>query len=743
MWRCRPTLRCIIPHYRSDRAEKTIAFLMKKFSERFSLIIIWAITFLMAACSGEQPIPEEEEQPQEPIENPVTPPEKIEGFDTPITKEFDGGTITYQYNEEVIVVTEAMQKNLVKTEADTILYFSPDTPESQLLEIDDIITSSIIDEKTPYGLGNKVISATQDGGYIKVVTTSAPLDDIFKELIIDATIPLITDTISAPIEDCNGNLCEVSVIEFNESRTPHTAGSRNMLSTKVAYNPGKNNGMYANGSIYAGAMMTIDFDKNLKKSDFWVEFYGGYEAELGITASWNNQIQIFPANNKTYHTIVSTIVPVGVVVLRPFIGWSFGVEANLKGDIGTKIGKQYGVKLGRKNGQWFHENLPIEGTNNPFDNLAIDAKGSITPVIKFYFATGLYTTEISAGVEAPIKGCLSTEFSLNEPNIFVNHPDLNLDITAEAALFFNAKFLHWKEYKKKTIGSWNIYSNSWPLLPALDRNSFAINKRTNSSELIYDVEYEMTGGLLNAKGVAAKLFQMKPSFKVYDDDDEIMHLISDKEISEAGKQKYTYELKGLNKDKIYTGVPCLVLKDHTLEEKGKTFPSACVNDEHPHAVDMALPSGTMWCCMNVGATKPADFGTYYASPITDVPRQTFGEGYSVPTRAQYRELYEHTTHVRTKMGSVYGLRFTASNGNSIFLPAMGSLWWGEDDDGTTRWVVNSEGNCNYWTKNPSSYNNYFYFFEHNLASDEELHFGDRKVGSNRLPIRPVYIEPKE
>ena len=31
---------------------------------------------------------------------------------------------------------------------------------------------------------------------------------------------------------------------------------------------------------------------------------------------------------------------------------------------------------------------------------------------------------------------------------------------------------------------------------------------------------------------------------------------------------------------------------------------SCPDDDHPHKIDMGLPSGTKWACCNVGAYRP-------------------------------------------------------------------------------------------------------------------------------------------
>lgn len=38
----------------------------------------------------------------------------------------------------------------------------------------------------------------------------------------------------------------------------------------------------------------------------------------------------------------------------------------------------------------------------------------------------------------------------------------------------------------------------------------------------------------------------------------------------------------------------------------------CPDDNHPHLIDLGLPSGTKWACCNVGANMPERPGGFYA-----------------------------------------------------------------------------------------------------------------------------------
>ena len=113
-------------------------------------------------------------------------------------------------------------------------------------------------------------------------------------------------------------------------------------------------------------------------------------------------------------------------------------------------------------------------------------------------------------------------------------------------------------------------------------------------------------------------------------------------------------------------------------------------------VDLGLPSGTLWATCNVGASKPEEYGNYYAwgetstkatytkdnytysrypttlPPSADAATANWGSGWRMPTQTEIQELIDNCTVTWTTQNGVNGRLFTGSNGNSIFLPAAGS-----------------------------------------------------------------------
>ena len=144
-----------------------------------------------------------------------------------------------------------------------------------------------------------------------------------------------------------------------------------------------------------------------------------------------------------------------------------------------------------------------------------------------------------------------------------------------------------------------------------------------------------------------------------------------------------------------------------IVETGNVITHQCPDDNHPHMIDLGLPSGTKLACCNVGASKPEDYGGYYAwgeieekdvydwsmyihwdenaGACNDIGSDISGTDYDVahvkwsgswvmPSIEQYRELRSNTTAEWTTENGVNGFRFTSSNGRAIFLPDAGFRW---------------------------------------------------------------------
>ena len=165
--------------------------------------------------------------------------------------------------------------------------------------------------------------------------------------------------------------------------------------------------------------------------------------------------------------------------------------------------------------------------------------------------------------------------------------------------------------------------------------------------------------------------------------------------SSSGKKKESTISSGKQKNNSYSAM------------KANPIASSCPDGNHPHAIDLGLPSGTKWACCNVGAEKPEAYGDYYAWGETrekttynwstyihcsgsestcsnlgsdiagtryDVAYVKWGDAWMMPSSYQLVELYYNCTSVWTTIKGIEGRKFTGINGKVIFLPAAGRRW---------------------------------------------------------------------
>ena len=216
------------------------------------------------------------------------------------------------------------------------------------------------------------------------------------------------------------------------------------------------------------------------------------------------------------------------------------------------------------------------------------------------------------------------------------------------------------------------------------------------------------------------------------------------------------------KDNAYKYDTC-----HVIVTDGSGSGSGSGGDE---AVDLGLPSGLKWRSMNVGASKPEDYGNYYAwaetSPkssytssnykypatsysdgITiykkydstpggdkksvleaedDAATANLGSDWRMPTSTEFKELRENCTWTWTTRSGVSGMLVTGPNKNSIFLPAGG--WY--DNDGLTGKTTYGS----YWTATGDGGTAYAVDF---INGDEDKALVPRCEGRS---VRPVQVK---
>lgn len=173
----------------------------------------------------------------------------------------------------------------------------------------------------------------------------------------------------------------------------------------------------------------------------------------------------------------------------------------------------------------------------------------------------------------------------------------------------------------------------------------------------------------------------------------------------------------LNGDDKLTVADITVLVNAIMSGVGET-PSNVI------AVDLGLPSGTLWANMNVGATSSSDDGLYFAygettgytsdtsdghvfnwanykycngtntsiwkycttsksgavddkttlEPKDDAAHENWGDGWRIPTKADMQELLDNTQKYFYRNKGVWVLQLTGKNNNMIEIPLSGNRY---------------------------------------------------------------------
>lgn len=181
---------------------------------------------------------------------------------------------------------------------------------------------------------------------------------------------------------------------------------------------------------------------------------------------------------------------------------------------------------------------------------------------------------------------------------------------------------------------------------------------------------------------------------------------------------------------------------------------SCPDDQHPHAIDLGLPSGLKWSCCNVGASSPKEVGSYFAWGETeeksvynysnytyhthsmeydfsktteeisgskyDAASAKWSEPWRIATVEETEELIYHCLMETVNNRQAYGLRLTGPNGQSIYFPFNYPKYH----------------SGNYWTGNVYPFQNEFANTVYiNRNPDGYIYIASPYSG---LPVRPIY-----
>ncbi len=193
------------------------------------------------------------------------------------------------------------------------------------------------------------------------------------------------------------------------------------------------------------------------------------------------------------------------------------------------------------------------------------------------------------------------------------------------------------------------------------------------------------------------------------------------------------------------------------------------------AIDLGLPSGTLWADRNIGASSESDFGSYFAWGETatktvycwanykyaasgntsgyalskyndvdgkvtlelsdDAARVNWGGKWQMPTTEQFQELIDYSTAIWVddyNGEGVAGYYVIGPNKNGIFLPAAGDI-----DDGKVQYVGKFG---NYWSADNYRKDNSWYSGNFSYANNLVFYYGltiENSLCYMGFSVRPV------
>ena len=205
----------------------------------------------------------------------------------------------------------------------------------------------------------------------------------------------------------------------------------------------------------------------------------------------------------------------------------------------------------------------------------------------------------------------------------------------------------------------------------------------------------------------------------------------------------------------------------------------CPDNNHPHLIDLGLPSGTKWACCNFDAEKPTDSGGYVAwgetaekveyNDVTysycngddpnnngwydeniqwtcigtnisgtkyDIAHMMWGKEWQMPTYGHFLELIDNCTCKWISPNNTEGLLLVSkSNGNTLFFPASGCRLGSDAPDNTG--ANGSWGG--YWSGTRHPYDKYFAYYLYICNPDSKLEHDNMWGLVMGLSIRPVSV----
>ncbi len=629
------------------------------------------------------------------------------GFVTPENK----------YRPEVRQIEGELRSYVISQDDHTIL-FSSGIPVNIMPKIGDKLVTLEMSDVFPIGFAGEVTSVTTKSNGVEVVCAPVALEDVFEYYYGGSEIEwdgqnMAPQTIGntqnrrAPFSPGRINFSLFDNYDFTNSYQKNDELSFDLseLKANVAVTPTLNGIGYVvvNPTYGVNVSLTVTGEYDLEEN---------FSLKGGLT--WKKDITL-PA---PYDRFFWPIAPLVDVYLK------LGVFVQAQGEFA--VNQQWTQKY-RSAFHWEYSSkgeemlkpvnrvIPVSSGHSGEAMLSGSIGAGVFLEVGFDFIhtkkADLANVNLRGEFGANLQGDLvltktDMETAKTSTAIYESLRDTKLSLNWFYGVTANAQFWKWSTSHDVNLGSIKL-NNQGEIISYALAPTFSNVSATRQESASTNVDAKAT--------ISGRSLKVDAGFMLKDKDGEDVSGVYVLTGYSGSQQQLTYTFQNVNTAEDYRVYPalkwmgCYVLASPyaEVEKKGET---TCPDANHPHMIDLGLPSGTKWACCNVGASTPEGYGNYYAWGETqpkswysedsyqyyngnldypdcwinigsdiagtqyDAATANWGSPWRMPTLTQIEELLNNCTSVWTTQNGVNGRKFTGPNGGTIFLPAAGDRW---------------------------------------------------------------------
>lgn len=585
-----------------------------------------------------------------------------------------------EFKKDAINLAEHLLDYVITADT-THVFLMPTIPTNLIPDVGQKIGYPTMDEVFPYGFAGKVKSVDQDESFVTLNCTPINLDEVFDTFYCVVTSEGYDERQSGRRAPSNAPIREGNIVRRHFNLPSYTFSLTEGLSKGLS----KSGDLALSGDLESSVTLYNEFDVTVF---YVVNRDMGYNVQMGVTGKHDieTKTSVYGTVNYKHST------PIRQLGIKEPLGYGFFFYANPGTfvDVSAQITNSGSMTTHfRSVGCYEYSSIGQSVLKPAFVMRPDGAEYNMQTSIDGRFAVGGFLEfgftfvdqlidkvafRAEAGCELTGSAVLlgsDVEKGKHDPCVYKKLQNAPITLGFFSSLDIAIGLAAWS-------AAFNLRRVPYaPLLTCEMVPTFSniSVKQESGSDSSYRVNCEIHGKCLNPIQIGYSAFDG----------------ISDEPIggiwADAVKRDYDnsfpYTFQNLPDLKIVYPKVKLFGFEFIAEPSATPGLYICPDNNHPHAIDLGLPSGTKWCCKNDGATAPEDYGNYY-SWFDAVQKYSVAETpWYIPSYKQQEELCKNCIWEWTTHNGVNGCKLTGRNGNSIFLPAAGEYnKMGYDCEGT-------------------------------------------------------------